>query len=292
MSEEVQEETKETEVQPDPNAEVEGRARRMGWRPQEEFRGPKDKWVDASQFVERGETELPVLRERFRALDDKFTRLERENSKLSHKIEDQTTVLKEFRDYSRQGEERAYARAKRELESQMRDATAQADVARFDAARAELDNLERQRPAPAPKEEPKPPPTQVAPEVEEWVRENPWFNNSPEIRQYATAYHGTLLEKRPGLSLRDNLALVSEKVRDKFADELGIEPPKPKANPNREKAATVSTSSAPVSAPAKKGKSYADLPADAKAYCDRFVKEIPKYTREEYVKTYFAGEDE
>src|SRR6185436_4853984 len=106
MSEEVQEETKE-EVQPDPNTEVEGRARRMGWRPQEEFRGPKDKWVDASQFVERGETELPVLRERFRALDDKFTRLERENSKLSHKIEDQTTVLKEFRDYSRQGEERA-----------------------------------------------------------------------------------------------------------------------------------------------------------------------------------------
>ena len=40
--------------------------------------------------------------------------------------------------------------------------------------------------------------------------------------------------------------------------------------------------------PSPKGgaKGYADLPADAKRQCDRFVKTIPGFTREQYVKDF------
>src|SRR3990167_8843774 len=56
------------EVADDPNIEyeveedkVETEARSMGWVPLEEFRGPKDKWRDASEFVDRGSTVLPIV---------------------------------------------------------------------------------------------------------------------------------------------------------------------------------------------------------------------------------------
>src|SRR4051812_20280734 len=312
MSEEETTTTEETEVKaeateeaPQPNTDIEGRARRMGWRPKEEFRGPDTKWVDADQFVERGESELPVLRERFRALDDRFSRQEQKlvgsEKKLTTaetKIDNLTQVLTEFRDYARQGEERAYNRAKRDLEAQMRTATAMADTAQYDAAKAELDNLERAKPAPKPADAPKPEPQastpEVAPEVQDWVRGNEWFERDPTLRAYATALHGELLKEKPGLSLKDNLEEVTDNVKKTFASKFGITPkPATPTNPNREKAAAVSTSSTPGSSGnAKKGKGYSDLPPDAKAACDKFVREIPKFTKEEYVKTFFAGEDD
>jgi hypothetical protein len=42
------------------------------------------------------------------------------------------------------------------------------------------------------------------------------------------------------------------------------------------------------SPPSPGGKSYSDLPPDAKAMCDDFVKRVPGFTRDRYVKDYFA----
>jgi hypothetical protein len=36
----------------------------------------------------------------------------------------------------------------------------------------------------------------------------------------------------------------------------------------------------------RNAKSYDNLPSEAKAACDRFVKTIPKYTREDYLAEY------
>ena len=55
----------EEEAEPQSEAEesdaVETEARSMGWVPLEEFRGPKDKWRGASEFVDRGSTVLPIV---------------------------------------------------------------------------------------------------------------------------------------------------------------------------------------------------------------------------------------
>jgi hypothetical protein len=38
--------------------------------------------------------------------------------------------------------------------------------------------------------------------------------------------------------------------------------------------------------PRKKGKTFEDLPPRAQKECDRFVKTIPKYTRDKYLADY------
>ena len=41
---------------------IETKAREMGWKPLEEFKGNPDNWRDAEVFVERGEEILPIVR--------------------------------------------------------------------------------------------------------------------------------------------------------------------------------------------------------------------------------------
>ena len=48
----------------------EKRARAMGWRPKEEFKGDPDKWVDAAQFADNADKSLPLAKaEARRALE-------------------------------------------------------------------------------------------------------------------------------------------------------------------------------------------------------------------------------
>ena len=46
------------------------RATRMGWTDKESYTGPAERWVDAKTFIERGETILPILKDRLRKQDD------------------------------------------------------------------------------------------------------------------------------------------------------------------------------------------------------------------------------
>ena len=56
-------------------------------------------------------------------------------------------------------------------------------------------------------------------------------------------------------------------------------------NPRREQASSVAEPGSQAPRP-KKGKTYDDLPPEAKAACDKFVRTIPGYKREDYVKEY------
>ncbi len=41
---------------------LETEARRQGWRPQEEYRGPAGQWRSAEDFLKRGQDILPMVR--------------------------------------------------------------------------------------------------------------------------------------------------------------------------------------------------------------------------------------
>lgn len=277
-------------------AAIEGRARRMGWRPQDEFRGDKNRWTDAQTFVERGETELPVLRERYRALDDRFAKLETTTQETARQADlrhkETVAAFSEFREFSSRGEERAYARAKAELEARMQTAVQTADTAQFSTAKAELDALDRARPQvtvkQAIKEEPVVVPAVVPvmhPDVQPWINENTWFNNDPVMTQYALAVHNTMLRDQPGLSMRDNLAETKADVMARFPEKF--------TNPRRAGAAAVAASPTSTATTKAKGKypEYASWPAEAKAAYTKFKGQMPTYTTEEYAKIYFAEGD-
>jgi hypothetical protein len=286
------------------NTETEGRARRMGWRPKDEFRGDQSRWTDAQTFIERGEAELPILRERYRTLDDRFARMENEVTPLRREVaetrasaEEMRTVLVDFRERSKRAEEVAYTRARSDLEQRMAIAVDQADKAGYDRAKGELDNLNRQerdnlrdnaRAAAAPERkadpEKKPEPAAQTPDpvVVSWVSENPWFNVDPAMAGYATAQFQRMRAEKPGLTTRDHLDAVRADVVARFPEKF--------ENTKRAAPGAVAAPTGAVNAKRKGPPPFEQWPADAKAGFAKAKRWMPDYKPEEYAKIYFTEE--
>lgn len=321
---------------------VEDRARRMGWVPKEEFGGDRaNHWVDARTFVERAEASAPILIERNRALDARLARteesLQRANTTvngLEKKVDQLLDSLGEMRDFASKSGERAYKKARADIEAQMREAVAEADVPKFEKARSELEELTStaiEEGARRTQQETKrqdtttttPQETKIAegttqdktqqqqqdarqqqqqipnpPEIDTFVRNNPWFLQDPVLNAYMQDCHVFLGRNEPGLNLTDNLVKAKKMVMEKFPEKFGI-------NPNRDTTTKVDggTAGSEDLANKTKKKGYADLPPEAKAQCDKLVATLPPkkdrstgnmvpYSREEYCEVFFAGEEQ
>lgn len=249
--------------------EIETRARRLGWVAQEEFRGEPSRWKPADEFLKRGEDVLPIMRENNRKLQDQLDRMTSEMAEVRN-----ATV--ELREFSSKAEERAYKRAKEELDREMRAAFQTGDAAAFDDARRRMDGLETPKPAETARATPSTP--QLDPRVKQWIDSNEWFNRDKTMNSFATAYHGTLLADKPGMTMEENLAEVAAEVKRRFPEKF--------SNARRDAPNAVGSPGAPngMGGPAKR--SYENLPPEARAACDRFMKTIPGYKKEDYVKAY------
>lgn len=282
-------ENEEVELSDADKALVE-RARRMGWRPKEQYSGDPARWVDFREFVDRGDNELPILRERFRKLDTRLGSTESELRETKERLKESTEVLVELRDMSRTAEQRGYMQAVHELRQRELKAVAEADTEAFVQIAAEKEALERTRPAPPPAAPPRqeaapppPPPPQGAmnPEIQQWVEANKWFSTDPVLNAYAMAEDRDVELTHPDWPMRDKLAEVKRRTVAKFPERFD--------NPRRQAAPSVATSSAPIT-PRPKGKTVKDLPPDAKVALERFKRTIPGFKEEEYLRMYFQGE--
>lgn len=285
-----------TQEEPKPFTDVEARARRMGWRPKEEFRGPPDRWSSAEDFISRGENELPILRERNRNLDRQLEETGRTVTELKTRMEQTGEVLSSMREMGLKAEERAYKKARAEIEEEMRTRAAAADVVGVTETQRKLEELDKEREtakvAPAAvvaKVTDAPAAKPRDPVAEQWITDNPWFTSDAEMNSTAQGIHTGMLQSRKDLSLADNLAETKRRIMKLYPEKF--------ANANRDEAIAVAQPSGNAPAPTNrnKKKTYADLPADAKAACDKYVKQInstkPKvpYTPEEYVSMYEAS---
>lgn len=267
----------------------EERARRMGWRPLEDWNGPEGRWVDAKTFIERGESELPVLRERYRKQDTVLANTERELiatrtdlNETKAKLGEVTTVMTEIRDMSRTAETRAYNRAMSDFQERERRAVEQADTAEFDRIQHEKRQLAPPvTPPPAPvyvaPPVPAAPPAPVAnPIIEGWIAENPWFINDNVLNGVAIALDREVKTTRPDLSVREQLDEVKRQVVARFPEKFD--------NPRRAAAPAVATPSG--TPPKPKGKSIKDLPREAQDAFARFKRQMPNFTEAEYMALY------
>jgi hypothetical protein len=284
----------ETPPEPELSAEdkqYEERARRQGWRPKEEYSGNADRWVDAKTFVLRGEAELPLIRERFRKMDQQFAETKTELNDTKKKLSEASEVLVELRDMSLKAEERAYNRAMQDIRRKQQAAVREANEEAFNAAAAEAEQL-GPPPAPPPKrpdpaartETPPPPPNTVQPDpaVIQWVGENPWFNNDQVLHYYAIDEENKVKAEFPGMSVAEQLAEVKQRTMDRFPEKFN--------NTRRRAPPAVASSQAP---PAKaKGKTVKDLPPDARAALAKFKAQMPKYTDAEYLRMYYGPDEE
>lgn len=251
--------------------EAESRAKRLGWVPLEDFKGDPNKHRSAEEFLERGETLLPILKRDNDKLHEGMSRLER-------RLADQEKTFGQFAEFATKAEERAYKRALSELEAKRDAAIETADVNAAKSAQRQIDELNKDAAA-VPKVTKTEEQPAVDPTVSAWIRENDWFDKDPALRGFALKVFDRLEKATPGRAKSEMLAETKQKVMEKFPEDFGI-------NPKREGAGAVNEPGGGTAPRKKSGKTYEDLPAEAKKACDKFVRTIPNYTRDKYVKDY------
>jgi hypothetical protein len=256
MTEEVQLEVAEQE------------ARQFGWVPKEEFKGNEDDWRDAETFLKRGKEINGFLRKDMEKLHTKLSQKDAELAEIREAVE-------EFRKYHNETEARAYKRAIDDLKKEKIEAIQQGDGERVVEIDDEIDKYKEAQQT-KPKEEKKAPVQQGLNEFDEWVLENTWFATNAEAKYLAELYGKELSVKNPEIKGRQFLDAVAKRVKEEHSDLF--------ENPAR-RTADVSSSSDGRKPSGKSKRGYNDLPPEAKAACDKFVKQ-KLMTQEKYVSEY------
>lgn len=270
-------------------SQIEQTARSMGWRPQEEWKSDPDKWVDAKEFVERGEQILPILRANNRDLRDNVLTLKQQNDKLAQELNATRTIVQGLEKHFNASLERQLADQRRQLRAELKDAVEDRDTDRELDIREQLDQLtEAEREAKAKQDENKeklkatPSTSQevVDPMLARWIEDHPWFGED---------------KKRTRAVVR-----AAEDLRDEGDETTGL------AFYNKALERAEGGNNTPVdkvssgnsrSNASRGARTFASLPAEAREACmadvENFVGEGKLYkTAKEwqdfYVKTYYG----
>jgi len=261
--------------------EVLREASSQGWVPKERFRGNESDWVDAETFVKRGREILPIL--------------QKNNENLIKDLNHTKEQLKEFREAAedfKKFQREAYERKASEYERQIqaiKDSRAQAisdgDGQKVNALDDELDQAKDDlreakqavKDAAKPVAEPTPPvQNTLDPSLQTWLDRNEWFGKDKRLTGMANGIGESLRLEFPDLKGEAFLEKLDETLAEELPARFG------------KKAAPTSRVESSAGRPGRAGsnaQSYDNLPQDAKAACDKFVKQ-KLMTREEYVNSY------
>ena len=152
-------------------AEIE-KAMQSGWKSQEDFHGHPDDFIKPREW-----NRTAALYKRIDREASERRRLEKEVSSFSDRVKNVMEVAK--------------ANAIAELEAKKREAVESADYSEVQR----LDNEIKQTNDDYEIETPEPPPPQIRHEVEDWMRENPWFEQDKEMTEFAMDFQHTQLLK-------------------------------------------------------------------------------------------------
>lgn len=275
--------------------EVEVKAKEMGWSPKEEFRGDPEKWVDAETFVKRGEEVLPILKANNRRLQERIAQTDKkleETNKLLASATDaiealKATTSKAALDTVRQQEVQLKGALKAAREAD--DVDQELDIsARLQETRTAIKEAEKE--ASKPKVETPTPPTPENPndptkhpEWKSWIADNSWFGKDKRKTAVALA---AATELREGGDTSEGRAFF-----DKITDEVDkvFNPSKT----TRETPSKVEGTTGGGGGGSGRGKTYADLPAEAKQACMNVANRVVGPGRahkstEEWQKAYAA----
>lgn len=185
MSEEQVEQIEEEVVEDVSQDDVEDRARMMGWKDPDEFKGDPDKALSAEEFLRRGEEELPILKENLR-------RLQRE---MQEQRGDFDYILK-----------MQAQNIKSKYDEKIREAVENGDVTEYERLnKAKNDDLKTI----APKREVDP-----APYANAFMQSNDWFGKDEVKTAYAEKKDREIAEL--GLSPQEHFERLQEAIDKQF----------------------------------------------------------------------------
>ena len=285
MSEEtsVAAETSSQEAASSVSPEVIKEAELQGWVPKERYRGNESDWVDADVFVKRGREILPILRKNnenlvkdlnatkeqlkeFREAAEEFKKFQKES--YDRKVAEYEARIQEIKESRAQAISDGDGRRVNDLDEQL-------DRAKEEVKEAKQAAKEAQQKTYAPPQEEFPP---VEPILQSWLDQNEWFGKDRRLTAVANGIGDSLRLEFP--ELRGQAFL--NKLDEALAEEL---PHRFNKGSKRSPTSPVESGSGRQSRSSSNARSYDNLPQDAKAACDRFVKQ-KLMTKEEYVASY------
>lgn len=229
---------------------VEDIARKMGWSPLENWRGPKDQWKDAETFLVSTVEINRTLSKDVRGLKDNLDRMSRTTAKIAERaiMDERAKIEARFHDAVDAGDGRAAYQAAQELE-------------RVNA------------------------PAQDAPDpaIAEFVERNKWFNANEAATAVAMATADNLA--RVGASAKAQAEAAERAVRRDFP-ELFEEQEQPQRRETK-RPAMVNAPDTRAARPTQRAKTAADLPIEARKAGEDFVRRGRIASLDAYAKVYF-----
>lgn len=267
MSEEIQQ---QEEQQAEVN-EVEQEARAQGWVPAEEFRGKESDWVDADTFVRRGKEIMPILRKN-------NEKLLKELAEAKKAAEEAREAAKEFREYQKELTERKVKELNLQidqLKQAKREAISAGDGDRVVAIDEAIDDIKEEQAQAKAEAKEKVQQNQAQqefdPSLNVWLGKNEWFGKDARMTAIANGIGEAIRRENPNLIGEGFLEQLDKELGEFFPEKLG-----------KQKRQSPVDAGGTGGRPYSGKKSYEALPADAKAACDRFVKQ-GLMTREQYL---------
>lgn len=234
-----------------PKAETDARAK--GWKPKDEWEGDPEDWVNAKQFLKKGEE----IEER-QNLKKSLKQLSAENKELAAIVRASLTA---------QNQEKVAAKlAQRDAAIEVGD---KAQVYKIEQELSQTNTA----PAPAPAE------------VQEFISENrEWWGVDPQMMDVAIRHYGRLEAEDPS-ALKENLKKTQDYMRRRFPS-MFPQDRKDAVEAAVEMQQTRRLSQVAISAPGGPKKSgWSDLPPEAKRVGEKFVRD-GVMTREQYIESF------
>jgi len=264
-------------------SEEEQKASKGGWQPQENWKGDPDLWVDAQTFNERGEQILPIVKKQNAELREQI-------NTLTGELETVKNTAAEFRKFQKAEINRQkvfYDQQISDLKVLRKQAINESDGDQVTLIEDQIDEAKTAKAGiEAPPAQPTVDPKQIEKMVEEWAGENEWYSSQANMKEYAEMYSRSIVNPEdPEFQGRKLLDKVSKKVKEMFPGYF--------VNPNRERESLGDgAKGGGDGGGGGTGRTFADLPADAKKQFKEFKDLMPDYKKEDYATAYFAQGDD
>ncbi len=232
--------------------EIELKAIDQGWIPKEEFDGDGSEFIDAPEFVRRGEL---------------FSKIEKQSKELKAV----RTALEALSSHHSKVKEMEYERALKSLKDARRQATIDGDHERalaledkIDEVKLEKDQIVQEGKAAVVQE-----PEGYTPEFQNWVDKNSWYESNRTMRKVADEIGKDLYQQ--GYAPLEVLKLVEKEVRKEFSHKF--------SNPATNRPAAVEAST-------RQGSKKDDfhMTSEQKEMMRKIVQVTPGFTEADYIR--------
>lgn len=283
--------------------QVEREARTMGWVPEDQFKGNKAHWVDAEQFVEKGRSVMPILQQNNKRLVAEALTQAEKLGKLEKQLEQSQVVLEKLEKHYTEANKRAAVQARQELAAELKQAREDGDTdaeVRILGSISDLKDAEKAAEQNAPEDKKDKSKQQenyqdnLSQDFKAWEADNKdWFGPDKKKTKGVVRAAEDLRDEGSTLVGREFMEAALDKYLEDHPNEQE-EQPRQRARPAAKVESSNNRSSVRSGA-----KSFANLPAEAKAACMDDVDDLVgdgkrfktvKEWQDRYVKIYF-GED-